>query len=316
MFSKDALLTYRLAEAQLKRGQKDLAEQTAQRAFEAPNENMTERYEWAYRLHQSRGLVKWAEREYRHIIDKEPMVSITGLRSRQRLAEMLHDELRDHEAAEVYQPLVEAMDKDQSVERGVVQSRFEPNGIRSRMHYFFAEHARQKGSAAEQRSHLEKAVDFDPTEADALIAMHQANIPDPQFKEKARRLIESASGTFREQIDVMRKQVDRTLNNDVLREQAEFTLSLLNNQYAWLVANTVGDYHEALRLSHESLKLRPNTGAYLDTLAHCYYAVGDLENAVKHQAQAVAQEPHSAQIARKLGFFQKELEASKKKSSP
>lgn len=316
MFSKDALLTYRLAEAQLKRGQKELAEETAKRAFEAPNDNMTERYEWAYRLHQSRGLVKWAEREYRHIIDKEPLVSVNGLRARQRLAEMLHDELRDHEAGQVYQPLVEAMDKDQSVERGVAQSRFEPSGIRSRMHYFFAEHARKKGDIAQQRIHLEKAVEFDPTEADALIAMHQANIPDPQFKEKARRLIESAAGSFREQIEQMRSQVDRTLNNDVLREQAEYLLSLLDNQYAWLVANTFGDYHEALRLSHESLKLRPNTGAYLDTLAHCYYATGDLENAAKYQAQAVAQEPHSTQISRKLAFFQKELEASKKKSSP
>lgn len=315
LFDKDALLMYRLAEAQLKRGQKALAEQTARRAFEVPNENMPERYEWAYRLHQSRGLVEWAEREYRFILDKEPLVSVTGLKARQRLAEMLHDHERDAEAAEVYRPLVAAMDKDQNVERGVVQSRYDPAGLRSRMYYFLSEHERRQGNAAKQKEYLEEAVQYDPTEADVLIALYQASRNDPTLHEKARRLVEAAAQSFRQQIDQQRQQMERLGNNDVLREQAEYLLSLFNNQYAWLVANTFGDFQEALRLSHESLKLRPNTGAYLDTLAHCYYAVGDLDNAVKYQMQAVEHEAHSAQIARKLEFFKKEQQASTKKSS-
>ncbi len=315
LFNKDSLLMYRLAEAQWKRGQKEQAEQTARRAFEVPNENMTERYEWAYRLHQSRGLIEWAEREYRFILEKEPLVSVSGLKSRQRLAEMLHDHERDQEAAEVYRPLVEAMDKDQNVERGVVQSRYDPAGLRSRMYYFLAEHARRQGNTDQQKANLEKAVQYDSTEADALIALYRASKDDPTLREKTRRLIQTAVGMFHQQIDQQRQQVERLGNNDVLREQAEYLLAMFDNQYAWLVANTFGDFQEALRLSHESLKLRPNTGAYLDTLAHCYYAVGDLDNAVKYQTQAVEQEAHSAQISRKLEFFEKERQSSAKKSS-
>jgi tetratricopeptide (TPR) repeat protein len=315
LFDKESLLMYRLAEAQLKRGQKDLAEKTAQRAFEVPNENMMERYEWAYRLHHGRGLIEWAEREYRHILEKEPLVSATAMRARQVLAEMLHDYERDQDAANVYKPLVEAMDQDPNVERGVIQARFDPGGIRSRMHYFFAEHARQQGDAATQRAELEKALQHDPEEADALIALYRAGQGDNAFGEQARRRVQTAADSFREQILQQRQYLDRAGANDVAREQGEFLLAMYDNQYAWLVANTFGDFQDALRASHESLKLRPNTGAYLDTLAHCYAALGDYENAVKYQTQAVEQDPHSAQIVRKLAFFEKQWEASKKKPS-
>lgn len=315
MFQTDAVLMYRLAEAQLKRGQAERAEETARRAFSLPNENMMERYECAYRLHQSRGLIDWAEREYRYVLEQEPLVSATALRARQRLAEMLHDFERDMEAARVYQPLCDAMDRDQSVERSVMQAQFDPAGIRSRMHYLFAEHYRRHGDHARQRTSLEQALQHDPTEADALIAMYRAPGGDEAARQKIHRMIEEAAAKFREDLQQHRKNLERTIGNDVIRGRVEHLLAIYENQYAWLVSNTFGDFQEALRLSQESLRLRPNTGAYLDTLAHCYYAVGDLENAVKYQAQAVEQEPHSGQIARKLAFFQRELEASKKKPS-
>jgi tetratricopeptide (TPR) repeat protein len=184
------------------------------------------------------------------------------------------------------------------------------------MHYFLAEAAKQKGDKAQQRQHLDKAIGYDPYEADVLIAMHQARADDAAFQQRAKQLVEAASRAFREQIEQQRRQLDQIGNNDVLRGQLEAFLAQSGNQYAWLVSNTFGDFQEALRFSHESLKLRPNSGAYLDTLAHCYAAVGDFENAVKYQTQAVEQEPHSSQIVRKLDYFQKELEKSKKKPSP
>ena len=88
------------------------------------------------------------------------------------------------------------------------------------------------------------------------------------------------------------------------------------NQFAWLVGNTYGDFDEAIRLSHKSLELRPDAGGFLDTLGHCYYAKGDLENAVKYQTQAVKLEPHTGLIQRKLNQFEKELaQANIKKAS-
>ena len=61
-----------------------------------------------------------------------------------------------------------------------------------------------------------------------------------------------------------------------------------NNQLAWLVSNTVGDYAEAVRCSVRSLELRPDSPGYLDTLGHCYYAVGNFAEAVQAQQQAVS----------------------------
>jgi Flp pilus assembly protein TadD len=55
------------------------------------------------------------------------------------------------------------------------------------------------------------------------------------------------------------------------------------NQLAWLLGNTHGDLEEAARCAKKSLELSPNSGAFLDTLAHVYYAKGDFEQAVKYQ---------------------------------
>ena len=79
------------------------------------------------------------------------------------------------------------------------------------------------------------------------------------------------------------------------------------NDYAWLVGNTEGNVEQALRFSQESLRLRPGTPGYLDTLGRCYYRLGDCENAVKFQRQAVRRDPHSGQLIRQLELFESAL---------
>lgn len=64
------------------------------------------------------------------------------------------------------------------------------------------------------------------------------------------------------------------------------------NHWAWLVSNTEGDYAKAVEFSQRSLELSPGSPSYLDTLGRCYYAAGELENAVKTQRQAVEGHPH------------------------
>jgi tetratricopeptide (TPR) repeat protein len=82
---------------------------------------------------------------------------------------------------------------------------------------------------------------------------------------------------------------------------------MLNNQTAWLIANTEGNAQEALAMSKRSLELRPNEAAYLDTLGRCYYAVGDLEGAIRAQKEAIKSEPFSGQMTRQLKLFETEL---------
>jgi tetratricopeptide (TPR) repeat protein len=97
------------------------------------------------------------------------------------------------------------------------------------------------------------------------------------------------------------------------RADALRSFAVACNQYAWLVGNTIGDYQEAVKLSQESVKIcqqlpemKPSYAGYLDTLGRAYYGAGDVPNAVKHQAMAVALSPASGQIRRQLEFFQKE----------
>ena len=91
------------------------------------------------------------------------------------------------------------------------------------------------------------------------------------------------------------------------------------------MANTGGDADEARRSSERSLELlrthaddkdiRLSEAGYLDTLARCRYAQGDLEGAVEVQSKAVEQDPHSGQMSKQLKLFKEELAARQPKTS-
>ena len=218
---------------------------------------------------------------------------------------MLHDAERELEAAETLQVVVDTMEEDPQALELIQQGR-EAGSVRSRMHYFYSLHYAAAGERKKQREHLQQAMEHDATDADALIAMHRFPDADAQWKEMTQTLIAQATEHFQGQVDQRQREL-----NDAQHEQARalygYMLATANNQYAWLVANTVGDYDKALRYSQKSLELRPQTAGYLDTLGRCYYAKRDFENAVKYQAQAVALEPHSLQIRRQLELFEKAL---------
>ncbi len=205
------------------------------------------------------------------------------------LSEMLHDQEKDLDAAKTLESAVALMDHN------IKSNQIDQNGgrdidaVRARMHFFFGSAYGEQGDRAQQLEHLDKAVAADSTDADALIALYRLPNPTPERKAKTSKQIREAAEIFRQQI------------------KANADDASPNNQLAWLVSNTEGDYQEALRSSQRSLELKPNTSAYLDTLGRCYYAVGDLENAVINQRQAVKLEPHSFQLQRQLKFFEEQL---------
>jgi hypothetical protein len=69
------------------------------------------------------------------------------------------------------------------------------------------------------------------------------------------------------------------------------------------VANTEGDLAKATRYSRLSLESSFDSASYLDTLAHCQAAGGDLARAVRTQWLAVRQEPHSLLVRRNYERF-------------
>ena len=89
-----------------------------------------------------------------------------------------------------------------------------------------------------------------------------------------------------------------------------------SNNLAWLLASTERNLDEAIRLSRQSLAEQPDTGGYYDTLARCYQAKGDFEEAVRHQLKAVELEPHCGQIARHLETIRKQYEEKLGKPAP
>lgn len=311
-FQESTLLLYRLAEAQLQRGLRDEAEKTAKSALESNREEHREHILAAYAL-QERGLLEWSEREYRDVVQRVLPGSPEGLQARLSFSEMLHDLQRDQEAAEVLRDLVEAVEKDQNVRYLVARFRRDPGSIGSRMHYFLAEHARLSGNLKETAENLKKAIKFDAVDADVLIGLYRASADDPVWRKEALDMIAEASRVFREEANDFETQAAEAPNEEI-REIYRRELAGAYNQLAWLVANTEGDYDEALRSSQRSLELRPETAGYLDTLGRCYFAKGDYKNAVFHQSRAVELEPHSQQIRRQLELFQKALETAQSDS--
>jgi tetratricopeptide (TPR) repeat protein len=293
-FDQQPILLYLLADARLKQGQDEKAEQAAQKALEVNGANQVEHYKLGRDL-QQRGMTEWSIREFQAAISNGPLGSLPTFASQSALAELLHDHERHLEAAKALEPAVEELDRNEGHRRSV-QERLgrEAGGIKSRMHYFFAMDHREKKDFTMAVEHLDKAVAADPTDADALIGLYRLPNQDEARRKKTVQLIQVAA-------DVFRKQIQQSPDD-----------STPYNQFAWLVGNTEGDYAEALRYSQRSLELAPNAAGYLDTLGRCYYAAGDLANAIKFQTQAVALEPHSGAMQRQLAFFKQELAKKEK----
>jgi tetratricopeptide (TPR) repeat protein len=226
---------------------------------------------------------------------------------------MLHDDGRELPAAEALQPVCDLMAKDESAKQTCARALRDPAGVVSRMNYFYAMHFHAAGDAAKERQHLQTAIDSDPTDADVLIAMYRLPGADEAWKKMTAEKINAVATDFRADVDGLKQMLEMTTSEQA-RVQFREQLALACNQYAWLVGNTLGNYDDAVKLSHLSLEMQPDYAGYLDTLGRCYYAKGDLENAVKYQSQAVKFSPYSGQIRRQLEFFQKEQAAQGAKS--
>ncbi|MFO7905405.1 MAG: tetratricopeptide repeat protein, partial [Pirellulaceae bacterium] len=249
----------------------------------------------------------WAESEYRYLIrqfEDQPMVAI---QVRLSLSEMLHDVGKDQAAGEVLRGLVKHIETEEEVRELIEQETGrDVSAIRSRMHYFFAQHHAKREDHARQRELLLEGYKHNPHDADVLIAMYRLPGAEPAWQEKTRKRIREAVEFFRGRL----KELEGRWGELQGREKAltQLELATINNQLAWLIANTEGDLDEALRCSKMSLELRPGQSAgFLDTLGRCYYARGEYEKAVEYQSRAVALEPHSPSIVGQLDLFKKTL---------
>ena len=288
----------------MKQGRVELAETLAKRAFELKDDDAAAHVRIGMVLVE-RGMFQWAEREYRHAMEVGPPGTNAHVQAHRFLAEMLHDQLDEMAAATVLQEMIDLAEEDETVKQQITRREGSLDPVISRMEFFYSEHYRLNDEPKKQIEHLSKAIEADPTDADALIAMHRAPT-DEELRKKTRLLIRSAAAQFQKQIELFSQQVEQA-NDEEFRQWVGVRLAILYNQYAWLVGNTEGDFDTALRYSHRSLELRPGNAGYLDTLGRCYYAKGDYAGAVKYQSQAAERDPHSGAIQRQLELFQRAL---------
>jgi hypothetical protein len=295
------VLTYAAAGAWQARPEADAAERATTLAATAGRQlgeldSLAERLQTAILLAHW-GEEDWAFEAYRAVGDdpdatlaQRALVATLG-------AEFLHDRQRDADAAAMLRGVLEPPTDE--LAQALMRLDRDPRAVRSRMLFFEALTAAEP---QERRRLLEESVRHYSKDVDTLIALYQ--LPDntpAQRAEAAARVARAAEG-IEEEIQALPDDANA------------------KNEYAWLVANTEGDIAKATRYSRLSLESSFDSASYLDTLAHCQAATGDLDRAVRTQWLAVRQEPHSLLVRRNYErFLTRRQEASARRqeaSSP
>jgi hypothetical protein len=298
------LRKYLAAELRRRQGAEEEAAQIADAAarFITPEaldpfaqQKLDERYFVAIAL-QQRGQMDWAEMEFAAVVSQVEPLTHSGALGRWYFASHLYDIERYDEAATLLEELHAAINAntrssrrylqllEQHSQSAAIEQLPEPDLIAARKCYYAGLSA--KGAAATKQ--LRESLLLNREDADVLIAYYRSTAPTSTLRRDALRKIDALSHEF---------------EAEILDEPSD---PMPYNQWAWLVSNTEGDFSKAIRYSQRSLELTPGVAGYLDTLARCHYAAGDVEQAIATQSAAVVKEPHIPALTRQLKFFQQQ----------
>ncbi len=320
LFNKHPILLYGAAEALLAEQQTDEAEKLANQAIlvdplpasdseeakkMAPKllEEIAQRHREVARELESRGLFRWAEREYQHIVDRSSLESDIGAIARNHLVTLFVNLDRNEDCVRILEPLLKRVEADQQFARRVAPLRISISQLKVIDAHQRGLMAQKTKDDANARKFLSEALEMTPTNADILIAMYRTD-GDEAWKKLVLGKIQQLAKLFETEIrnrQSQSKQLFRQLESNYL--MAEYM-----NQYAWLISNTEGDYKKALEYSLQSIELSSSdpvqTAAQLDTAGRCYYALQQYDDAIRMQKRALKLEPHSPAMQRQLKLFE------------
>jgi hypothetical protein len=286
------LIGYAAAAAERARGENDRATVLADAAFarqKGPGRGRdnTDRLQAAMLL-ATWGCPDWAQRSYFDVIDDPQSSPGEYCYAAIYAAEHLHELEREDEAAACLARLFgpNPPRRDFNADQQIDQLGRDHRGTRARMDFFASCAAAARGDAAERRRLLETALRSLGKDVDSLIALYKLPDNTPDQKADAVRRINEALRQIENEIQGMPDDANGY------------------NEYAWLVANTEGDTDKATRYSKQSLVKVFDNSSYLDTLAHCRAAAGDVEQAVRWQSLASRREPHNQMIRKNLERFE------------
>ena len=234
------------------------------------------------------GAADWSHREYTALIDdpETPVgeFALAGI----LCAEFLNEQQRHAEAAALLHRVLDGREGE-DMDQILMRLERDPRAMRSRMLFFGSRAQAVSGNAAEERRLLEESLRAYSKDVDSLIACYHLSAGSAERRAEAKARVARALEQIDEEIQALPDDANGY------------------NEYSWLVANTEGDIRKAIRYSKRSLEHAFDTSSYLDTLAHCRAAAGDLRAAVRTQLLAMRQEPHNPAIRRNLAQFEKAL---------
>ena len=279
-----AITLYAAARCEQSNGNETLANEMAQRAFALCSDKTNEQMLAAVRLDHW-GLVDWADREYRRVITAPTLSAQQIIPFSIQWAELLNDFDRSEEAAAILQDVLTGSHGTIKNIRVMDSLGYSKEALAARQRFFLSRADKEKNKRKSERQALDKALDEYPEEIDTLIAYYHFPGLLAADKEHIVGLIQGALKKLQQRID---------------REPDEPNPY---NEYAWLVANTEGDLLRATRYSKRSLNLDFDSASFLDTLAHCYAAAGNRNEAVRCQVVALRKDPGSNTIQKNLQKF-------------
>lgn len=286
--ARDTILLYRLAHARERQGEAAKAEALVAKALALYADEPARHFQVGLVLTRL-AMRRFAALEFEKVVAAGPPEAKHVIEARVFLAEAYYDRGDNLAAAETLRAGLEALAKTPQQAR-IAESLTtrDPPSMRARMLFCEAAEA-AKTDPAKAAEKLFAALEADETDLDVLIALHRHPGLSEAQRQKVRGLIAKAA------------DLQRMMIRDTSRDSTPY------NQLAWLLANTDGDRQEALACSQRSLELSPGDPGYLDTLAHCHFALEDYASAVKFEMQAVASDPESGLLARALERFQAAL---------
>ena len=279
-----AITLYAAARCEQLNGNETLADEMARRAFALSSDKTNEQMLAAVRLDHW-GLVDWADREYRRVITAPTLSAQQIIPFSIQWAELLNDFDRCNEASAVLNDVLTGSHGTIKNIRVMDSLGYSKEALAARQKFFLSRADKEKNKMERERQALDKALDEYPEEIDTLIAYYHFPGLLPADKEHIVKLIQGALKKLQQRID---------------REPDEPNSY---NEYAWLVANTEGDLLRATRYSKRSLDLVFDSASFLDTLAHCYAAAGNRNEAIRCQVVALRKDPGSNTIQKNLQKF-------------
>lgn len=326
MFERSSVLLYGYAFALKAEGDADEATRVADKAYQLSSftggkdavtkmqpkeaeEVAKLRREIASSLRE-RGMFEWAEREFKGVIESISMTNLDSVLCRSDLSIMYGELERHQDVIDLLEPLTERMEKDDEFKAKVtgnpsLASIARRWAARVKYHRALLDLGKVADSETEQeamnesvRQRMMSAFLGDTRDIDVLIKMYRMD-GDEDWRNAVKVQLSRAKQVSMQEI----KNLDAMMVPGRVIPQAEMRLAEALNNYAWLVCNTEGDLKEALQFSLRSLKITEDS-AKLDTCARCYFAVGDLDSAIRMQQRALKLDPYSPPLKRQLREFQ------------